>query len=744
MHAPAEISKLPAPIPTEPTGLACLVIIARRHGLHLSVSQLIHKNVLGEGEVTVHEIVKCATSVALRAKVLELNWGDLGRLKKALPAIVQFRNGGSMVLLKIEGDGDGGFAVLQDPNGENALLRIDRARLEDAWTRQVILVKRNYDIDDEEQPFGLGLLVAALFRERWIVRDLTVAAVMLGFLALSPIMFWRLLMDRVIYYQAYYTFYVLCAAMLILILFEMAFTYLRGFLVVNLTNRIDIKLRSYVFDRVLNLPMVFFEQTQTGRIFHDIMELLKLRRFMVGQLLGTILDATVLLFFLPIMFFFSAAMTFWVLAFLAIMVAVLLAMLPHYRKQSGEVERAETERASFLVQTVVGIRTVKSLALDARQRHTHDIHVARVGRLHFKADMTANLMQSAVLPLERLAISGAVALGAYLVLTTNSQFTVAALFTFLMLSQRVAAPLMSIAKLIDQLDEARIAVATISQLVNQTPEEGRTGTGVLTPLRGSVAFSGVTFTYAGAPRPALEGVTFEISEGTTLGIMGRSGSGKTTITRLLQRLHSDYEGLIKIDGIDVREFDVDHLRRSLGVVLQDNFLFSGTIRENIAAAKSDATFEEVVRAARLAGAEEFIDKLPRGYETYIDEGSPNLSGGQKQRLAIARALIVNPRILILDEATSSLDAESEAIVNANLARIARERTLIVISHRLTSLVQSDAILVLERGRVHDIGKHGELLARCDIYGDLWHEQTRNVFASNNKRETPARKPNLVR
>ena len=177
--------------------------------------------------------------------------------------------------------------------------------------------------------------------------------------------------------------------------------------------------------------------------------------------------------------------------------------------------------------------------------------------------------------------------------------------------------------------------------------------------------------------------------------MGKSGSGKTTITRLLQRLHSDYGGLIKIDGIDVREYDVDHLRRNIGVVLQENFLFSGTIRENITAGKPDATFEEVVRAARLAGAEEFIDKLPSGYETYIYEGSPNLSGGQRQRLAIARALIVDPSILILDEATSALDAESEAIVNANISRIAHGRTLIVISHRLSSLMNCDAILVLD-------------------------------------------------
>jgi ATP-binding cassette subfamily B protein len=259
-----------------------------------------------------------------------------------------------------------------------------------------------------------------------------------------------------------------------------------------------------------------------------------------------------------------------------------------------------------------------------------------------------------------------------------------------------------------------------------------------------VEFSGVTFKYNGAPVPALENVQFEIPEGGTLGIMGRSGSGKTTITRLLQRLHSNYEGLIKIDGVDVREYDVDHLRSSLGVVLQENFLFSGTIRENIAAAKSDATFDDIVRAARLAGAEEFIDKLPRGYETYVYEGSPNLSGGQRQRLAIARALITDPKILILDEATSALDADSEAIVNANINRIGYGRTLIIISHRLTSLVDADAILVLERGKVQDVGKHQELLSRCDIYSDMWHQQTRSVLATVNRREKPSsRSPNLV-
>jgi ATP-binding cassette, subfamily B, bacterial HlyB/CyaB len=729
--------------PPAPSGLGCLVIVARSHGLHLSASQLIREHLLSNQEVSVDEIRKCATASGLKTEIVDLNWESLRQLRNVMPAIVRLRNGSSMVLIRLDGEDHDGRAILQDPNAEaDALLVVDRVRFEEVWTGEVILVKRDYEIGDEDQPFGLGLLVALLFRERWVVRDLAICAVILGFMALTPIMFWRLMSDRVLYFKAYNTFYVLCLAMAFLIIFEAAFTYLRQFLILHVTTRIDVKLGTYVFEKVLNLPIDFFERTHAGKVAHDIWELRKIRTFLVGQLLGTILDSTTLLIFIPVMFFFSPAMTLVVLACCGLIVAWLLAMLPSYRKKSSAAEVAETERGSFLIQTIHGIRTVKSLALDSRQRHIWDVHVARVAKLRFAEGMAANMMFALVRPLERLAVSGSFALGVYLALSTNDPVYIGALFAFIMLSQRVSAPLIQMSKLVNQLDEARIAVEVVSQLVNQPEEEGRHGNGVLAPLRGKVEFSGVTFKYKGAVAPALENVSFEIPEGGTLGIMGRSGSGKTTITRLLQRLHSDYQGLIKIDGVDVREYDVDHLRYSLGVVLQENFLFSGSIRDNIAAAKPDATLDDVVRAARLAGAEEFIDKLPRGYETYIYEGSPNLSGGQRQRLAIARALIVDPRILILDEATSALDADSEAIVNANLKRIGHGRTLIIISHRLTSLVEADAILVLERGQVNDIGRHTELLARCDIYSDLWHQQTRNVL-SGRREKPPLRNPSLV-
>jgi len=745
----AMLSASPTPAPAEeappPSGLAALVIVARHHGVHLSVSQLKHDNVLTTDEVSVDEIVKCAKSAGLAAKLVNLDWNGLKHLGRALPAVVRLRTGATMVLQRVDDEATAARVILRDPNAdEDALLVVDRLRFLEAWTGEVVLIKRDYEIDDEEQPFGLGLVAALLFRERWMVRDISICAILLGFLALTPIMFWRLMSDRVLYFKAYNTFYVLCAAMLILIVFEAVFTYMRQFLILQMTTRVDVKLGTYVFEKVLNLPIDYFERTEAGRIFHDMWELRKIRTFMVGQLLGTILDSTTLLFFIPVMFFFSPAMTFAVLGICGLIVAWLLAMLPYYREKSSAAEKAATQQASFLVQTIHGIRTVKSLALDARQRQMWDVHVAKVAKTRLAEGNAANLMFTFVRPLERLAVTGSFALGVYLALSTSDPVYIGALFAFIMLSQRVSAPLMQMARLVNQLDEARIAVAVVGNLVNHPAEEGRSGNGVLTPLRGRVEFSGVTFRYAGAVSPALDHVSFEVAEGTTLGIMGRSGSGKTTITRLLQRLHSNYEGLIKIDGIDVREFDVDHLRHSLGVVLQENFLFSGTIRENIAAAKADATFDDVVRAARLAGAEEFIDKLPRGYETFIYEGSPNLSGGQRQRIAIARALIVDPRVLILDEATSALDADSEAIVNANLTRIGHGRTLIIISHRLTSLVEADAILVLERGKVHDIGRHGELLSRCDIYSDLWHQQNRNVTASIGRRDKPPfRTPSLV-
>ena len=263
-------------------------------------------------------------------------------------------------------------------------------------------------------------------------------------------------------------------------------------------------------------------------------------------------------------------------------------------------------------------------------------------------------------------------------------------------------------------------------MLNQKPEVANPGAGLRPRFEGQIAFQNVQYAYPGSKARALDGITFDIAPGTMLGLVGKSGSGKSTITRLLQGITREYEGYIKLDGNDLREINLAHMRRNFGVVLQENFLFRGTIRENIIGGRPGLTLTDAVRAARLAGAEEFIERMPNGYETWIEEGSPNLSGGQRQRLAIARGLIHDPRILILDEATSALDPESEALVNANLQRIGKGRTMMIVSHRLSSLTDCDLILVLDKGKMVDMAPHVTLVERCPIYRQLWLQQNRHL------------------
>jgi ATP-binding cassette, subfamily B, bacterial HlyB/CyaB len=708
--------------------LGSLVIVARQHGVQLSVPQLIHDHLLEPGQPSVPQLLNIAGSCGLRATSTQLTWRGLMDLRKALPAVVLLRNGSAMVLREVNEDPELPRVVLQDPNAhQEAPLILDEARFTAAWTGEVLLFKRDYRIRDEDQPFGIWLIIGQLLRDRRIARDIGISAFMLSLLALAPIMFWRLLVDRVLYSNSIDTFEVLCVAMAILIAFETAFGYLRRYLVLHVTQKVDAKLSIYMFDKLIRLPVDFFERTPVGEITRDMNEMHKIRTFLTGTMFGTVLDSFVLVVFLPLMLMFSPLLTFFVLAFAGLICGWIIIRLPDLRRKNAAVFAIEGEKGSFLVETLHGIRTVKALALDARRRHEWDVKVAKAARLRFEEGAAANVLQTTVMPLERLMVSGVIALAVFMAISTKEQVYIGALFAFMMLSQRVASPLVQLAQTVTSYDEVRLAVATISRLVNQPAEEGHAKSGIRTPIVGRVEFSGVRFRYAGSSNPALDGVTFTIPESSVFGIMGRSGSGKTTVTRLLQLFHGNYEGLIKVDGTDLRQYDVNHLRGSFGVVMQENFLFSGTIRETIASGKPDATFDEVVMAARLAGAEEFIERLQRGYDTYIYEGSPNLSGGQRQRLAIARALITNPRILILDEATSALDAESEAIVNANIARIAEGRTLIVVSHRLSSLVSADAVLVLERGCVYDIGTHSELVERCDIYSNLWHQQNQHLL-----------------
>jgi ATP-binding cassette, subfamily B, bacterial HlyB/CyaB len=701
---------------------------ARHHGVHLSADQLIREHALGPEEADPRKLATAGAAHGLTLGKIKLRARDFAKLARSVPAIIRLKNGNSVLLTAVAGKGETATATVCDPAvGEATPLVTELSRLASA-AECVLLIRRDGESRDAaSRPFGLGWLVGQIMTERRQFRDIAIAAAMMSILALAPAIFWQLIVDRVLAHRSLSTLNVLVGGMALIIVIDMLFGYCRRSVILFATARIDARLSTYVFNKLLDLPIDFFERTPTGVLTRDVNEIWRIRTFLTGQLFGTVLDGIVLLVILPAMFWFSPVLAGIVLALGALMVLIVAGFLPFIRKRTTRAFLAEGQQNAFLVETVQGVRTVKSLALEPRRRYGWDGYVASAVRLRRHAGALANLAQTMIAPLEKLMTSGVIALAAYSAITTGDPVYLGTLMAFGILAQRVAQPLVQLAHLIQQFDEANRAVRTVAAVVNQAPEEGRNVGGSSAPLKGSIEFEAVRFRYAGATTPALDRLSFNVPAGTIFGIMGRSGSGKTTITRLLQGLHRHYEGMIRVDGMDIRAIDLDHLRRSTGVVLQDSFLFSGTVRDNIAASCPTASFEQVAAAARIAGAEEFIERLPRGYDTLIEEGSANLSGGQRQRIAIARALLVDPKLLILDEATSALDPESEAIVNANLRRIAQGRTVVVISHRLASLIAADAILVLDQGSTVDVGRHGELLQRCELYRRLWNQQNRHTL-----------------
>ena len=488
-------------------------------------------------------------------------------------------------------------------------------------------------------------------------------------------------------------------------------------------TRVDVRLNTMVFSRVLGLPLDFFERRQTGAILYQVNQVQKIRDFLTGKLLTTMLDLVTVAVMLPVLFYLDATMTWMIVALGGLCGAVILIFLGPVRRAFTRWQLAEIKRSTVMLETVHGIRTVKSLSLERQQREVFDRVTAESTEAKERLGYISNWPQTLAHVIEGIMTRGVLMVGALMALI-EGRGNLGVLLAFMMLGGRLANPLANLARLIDDLEEVRGAIMIASDVVDNRQEVAAPNLGSKPEISGAIRFDKVDFGYPGTRALALEGVSFFIPPGSSCGLVGRSGSGKSTITRLLQSFASGYEGTIEIDGHEIRDINLEYLRGQFGVVLQDNFLFRGSIRDNIIAGRPGLTLADAVSAARLARAEEFIERLPDGYETIVEEGSPNLSGGQKQRLAIARALIHDPRILILDEATSALDPESEAMVNANIARIAQGRTMLVVSHRLSSLTEMDQTIVLDRGRVMDVGPHHELVERCAVYRQLWLQQTR--------------------
>jgi ATP-binding cassette, subfamily B, bacterial HlyB/CyaB len=701
-----------------------VMVAARFHGMELDPSEVVSTG--AQDTPSAASLSEWAQSAGMWARAVRLRWRQLMHFVDTGPVVLLLTDGSATLM--VGADAERNVVFLRDPRAlaSEIALAVDELRLERVWSGEAVLLRAQRGQMEGDAPFTLSWLSGLVLQEKPSLRDIGLASLTLSFLTIFPPLLVMTVVDKVLTHHSYSTLVLLGTILAIATIYEAVLGYARRLIVMVVGARLDAKLNLHVFNRLLRLPLDYFERHPAGETMHKIAQVYKVREFLTGKLLATFLDMMTLAILLPFLFYLNSSLAFVVLACSALIVLVVLAYLRPLQRVFTKVIVAEAEKAAALGETIFGVKTVKSLALEPQRRMLWDARVAEAGKSRLAFGKLANWPQTIVNPIERFMSIGIVLVGAYIAMTDKSGYAVGALFAFMMLSMRVAQPLAGLARLIENYEEVGAAISEAASVLNRPLEYDALSRGLRPELSGAIAFDDVSFTYGSTKIPALDRVTFAVPAGTMLGVVGRSGSGKSTLTRLLQGINRDYSGFLKIDGNDVREINLRHLRQSFGVVLQENFLFRGSICENIIAGRPGLTLNDAVRAARLAGAEEFIERMPNGYETLIEEGSPNLSGGQRQRLAIARALITDPRILILDEAMSALDPESEAVLNANLLRIAHGRTMIIVSHRLSSLIDCDQILVLENGKAIDIAPHHLLLERCGIYRQLWTQQNRHL------------------
>ncbi|WP_241664161.1 peptidase domain-containing ABC transporter [Oecophyllibacter saccharovorans] len=711
--------------------MAC-VKAAAFHGVDLAIDAFAAEP--GEASPSPATLVRWLDDQGLVAKGMRLRWDFLVRLGNTPPVVLLFRDGSASLLMRTSPEE--GLVWLADPMMPFGTppVPVDHLRLSQVWTGDIVLIKRNRNQSEADARFDLAWFVRMVLREKRPMRDILLAALISSILQLFPALIVMQVIDRVVNYHSMATLVSLSAFVIILSVYEILLTYAQKEMSLVVATRLDARISLHAFNRLLMLPLEFYEREQTGEVLGRFAAIFKVRDFITGQMMSTLLDLFVLIVLLPVLFYLCAPLAWMTVAAAGLIGVIVVVTLPAMTRVMGAYIQSDLKRNAVLYETVAGIKTVKTMALEGTRREDWDEATAHVVRWRLASGRLSNWINLLIQPINLFINRGIILVGAYLILIHASGMQAGALMAFMMLSGRVTAPLVGLARLVESFNEVTVSLSEAGSVLNQPTETLALTTGLRPPIKGALDFVHVNYTYPGSSTPALKDINFSIPAGTMLGLVGRSGSGKSTLTRLLLGVSRNYDGFVKLDDVDLREINLHYLRRCMGVVLQDNFLFRGTIKDNITAQRAGLTFEEVVKAARLAEAEEFIERMPAGFNTFIEEGSTNISGGQRQRLAIARAVVTDPKLMILDEATSALDPESEALVNANLEHLGAGRTMVIVSHRLSSLVNCDLIGVMDQGRMVDLAPHHVLVERCEIYRTLWLQQNRHLYKEDVKHD----------
>jgi subfamily B ATP-binding cassette protein HlyB/CyaB len=696
------------------SALIALEVAGRFNNISIDSQSIIREYAL-EGEPSIELLVKIAKDKGFKAGIKESTLEDLS--KYPMPAISKRKNGGYAVILKIDVDKREALLYESDKR-EPFVIKFDE--FADRMSPRIIALK--HKMFNEQVKFGFGWFYEQILRYKKIVGEILLASFVVQLFGLVTPLFTQVVLDKVLVHRSISTLNVVAIAFAIVIAFDMLLNLARNYIFAHTTSKIDAKLGSKLFKHLVTLPMVYFEKRKVGNIVARVRELDQIRDFIANKSVTVILDALFSFVFIVMMTLYSVKLTLIAVAFISIVALLYFFITPKLRSRLEEKFQMGAQSNAYLVESVTGMQTVKSLAIEGSMQNRWEDYLAKYVNSGFRLANLSNNLSGVSGALQKLMTLTILYFGVGQVI--EGSLSVGQLIAFQMFAGQFSGPVMRLAGLWNEFQQALLSVDRLGDILNSPTETANDKAITLQTLKGEVKFDNLSFRYAPDGPLILKKLSLHVKSGESIGVVGRSGSGKSTLTKLLQRLYIPNEGALYVDGIDIRHMSPSWLRHNIGVVLQENYLFSGAIKENISLAAPSAPMQRIIEAAIVAGAHDFIAALPEGYDTFVGERGSALSGGQKQRIAIARALLTDPKILIFDEATSALDYESENVILSNLNKIKLNRTTFIVAHRLNAVRDCDRIIVMEQGDIVEVGNHRDLMAKRGYYHYLTTQQAK--------------------
>ena len=698
------------------SALACFHMLSK----HLRISfrkdairKLLDQQLKSKGEISLYGCGTIMPALGLNAQLAKVPSSAVGRLKA--PAMIKWQESFAVVYRITERE-----IVLAVP--EVGILHQSPDQVAKTVGEVVEILILQPPSSDPKETFSIWWFLPSLGRYKKVLTEVFVASFFVQLFGLANPLLTQVVIDKVLGQRSIETLNVLGVFMIMVAIFEGLLTSLRTYLFVDTTNRIDLTLGSQVIDHLFRLPLKYFDMRRVGDIAGRVNELANIRQFVTGTALTVVLDAVFSVIYIAVLANYSVVLTFVALATVPFFTVQILLVSPIVRRLLRKRAERYADAQSYLVETLNGIQTVKAQNIETTSRWNWYERYARFMNAGFRTTLTNTAASSVAGFLNKLSGLLLLWVGAYLVL--DNQLSLGQLIAFRILAGNVTGSLLRFVQVWQSFQEVGMSVERLRDILNSEPESGdEDRLNIPLPnVEGAVKYDEVCFRFTANGPLQVANVNLEFPAGTFVGIVGESGSGKSTTMKLLQRLYPPNSGRIQVDGYDISKVELYSLRRQIGVVLQDTLLFNNTVRSNIALNNPEASDEEIIRAAKVAAAHDFIMTLPNGYNTVVGERGSSLSGGQRQRIAIARTVLQSPRLLILDEATSALDYNLESLVCRNLVEEFKDRTVFFITHRLPTVQNADTIIMMDKGAVVEQGKHDELMKLQGRYYCLFQQQ----------------------